>query len=507
MSNPPQAVQRLATGIAGFDQLALGGLPAGRTTLVSGNTGAGKTLFAAEFLAHGIMEFDDPGVFVTFEERPADIRHNLASFGFDIGEWESQGKWLFVDASGTPPQDEEMVGAFDFGGLISRITGAVQRIGAKRVSFDSLGAVFSRFQDAGTVRFELKRLSEALTDLQVTTVLTAERVQERETISRFGVEEFVTDNIVVLSNALERDKRRRTIEVLKFRGASHRTGEWLFAIDAGRGIVVLPVSVVTTSQRASDARVTSGLAELDRMCDGGFYRDTVAFVSGATGTGKTLLATHFATVGPTAAPEGRCLYFSFEESRDQFMRNTASWGFHIEAMEAAGQLLLRCEYPELASLEDHFLTIMKAIESSEPHRLVIDNVSALERVATVRGIRDFVIGLGAAVKEKQITTLFTGASSGLLGPASLTEVHMSALTDVIIALRQVQVDAEMRRSLVVLKMRGSRHDTHVREFSMDDQGMRIEGPFVSDPLAAQRTGPPSDGPTLLHPVTDDERNG
>ena len=474
MSDVFQPVPKLETGVVGLDQITLGGLPQARTTLVSGTAGTGKTLLALEFLVRGIQEHDEPGVFITFEERPEDIRRNAASLGHDIPAWEASGRWVFVDASDAGPESEEVVGSYDFGGLMARVDHAVRTIGAKRLSFDSLGAVFSRFADAGVVRSELKRLADGLRELQVTSVLTAERTDEYGAISRFGIEEFVADNVVLLRNVLEQERRRRTVEILKLRGAPHRTGEWLFTIDPTQGLVVLPLSVIGPGRPASSERVTTGIPELDAMSGGGFYRDAVAFVSGPTGIGKTLLITHFVAAGVAAGE--RCVLFSFEESREQLLRNATSWGFDLEAMEATGSLRLVCESPELASLEDHFLTVKQNVEDFRPTRLGVDNLSALERVATVRGIRDIVIGLGSFVKNLEVTTLFT-ATSGFVGGSSVTEAHLSVLTDTILSLRYAEVAAEMRRSVSVVKMRGSWHDRAIREFTIDDDGMHIGEPL------------------------------
>lgn len=473
-------VTKLETGIAGLDQITLGGLPEGRTTLVAGTTGTGKTQLALEFLARGIPMHDEGGVFVTFEERPEEIRRNAASFGMDIEAWEAAGKWAFVDASDLGVQADDVVGSYDLSGLLSRVEHAVKRISAARVCVDSLGAVFSRFADAAVVRHELQRLANALREMGVTSILTGERYEEYGPISRFDVEEFVADNIVILRNVLEDDKRRRTVEVLKLRGSPHRTGEWLFTIDPDQGLFVLPLSVLVPEQPASTERVTTGIAELDQMLGDGLFRDTVGLVAGPTGTGKTLLTTHFIAAGLQAGE--RCVLFTFEDSREQLFRNSASWGFDLEALEATGRLLIICEYPELASLEDHFLTVKRAIDDFGPQRLVVDNISALERVSTPRGMRDTVIALGAFVKQRGVTALFTAASD-LLGGSSITESHLSTLTDAIVQLRYVRSETEIRRSITVLKMRGSTHDGAIRPYSIDDHGMQI-GPVQdagSDP--------------------------
>ena len=472
---PDPQVSKLPTGIAGFDHIALGGLPAGRPTLVAGTTGSGKTVFTAEFLAQGIRRFGESGVFVTFEEAPADIRANLVSLGFDVAAWEAEGRWAFVDAS-PDVNDEAVVGTFDFGALIARVAHAVRSVGAARVVLDSLGAVFVRYPDSAAVRLELFRLAASLRQLGVTAIFTAERRHEYGPVSPNGVEEYVADNVVVLRNAIEQQTRRRTVEILKLRGAAHRSGEFSFTIVPGEGISVIPVALITMRQRASTERVSLGNADLDAMFGGGAYRDTVTFISGPTGTGKTLLATTFLATGVTAGE--RCLLVSFEESRDQLLRNAASWGFDLAAMEETGRLLIASEYPEMASLEDHFATLRRLIEEFDPARVAIDNLSALERVATVRGLRDFLIGLGSYLRQAEVTSLFTSTTSSLVGGESVTEMHASSLTDAIVLLRYVEIDSLVRRALCVLKVRGSAHDTRIHEFTIGDDGLHMGEPFT-----------------------------
>jgi circadian clock protein KaiC len=475
MTDRVEVVAKLRTGIGGFDEMALGGLPMGRPTIVSGTTGSGKTLFAVQFLAEGVRQFDEPGVLVTFEEPPSAIRRNVASLGFDIAGWEAMGKWAFVDASLGASEEQVVVGAYDFGALVSRIEHAVDRIGAKRLSIDTLEAIFGRFADSSSVRTQLFEVAAAVNNMGVTSVITAERAHDHDGISRFGVEEFVADNVVILRNVLEQEKRRRTAEILKFRGAAHRSGEFSFAIDPEAGITVIPFSLVELQQVASSIRVSAGNAELDRMCGGGLYRDSVSFVSGPTGTGKTLLANHFAAAGVTAGE--RCVLFSFEESRDQLFRNASSWGFDLDAMERSGRLQIVCDYPEVASLDDHFILIRQRIDEFRPNRLAVDNLSALERISTPRGLRDFVVGLAAYLRREEITCLFTSATATLYGGGSATEANISSLADTILLLRYVEVAGDVRRAIAVLKARGSAHDHRILEFRIDDHGMHIGQPF------------------------------
>ncbi len=475
MSGKTEPVTKLPTGIDGFDHIALGGLPGNRLTLVAGTTGSGKTLFGLEFLMKGILQFDEPGVFVTFEESPSDLRKIMSAFNYDIEGKEAGGAWIFVDGTLPSSPQDVVVGAFDFGALIARIGTAVQSTGAKRVVLDSTGSLFSRFADAEHVRFELFRLAAALRDMGTTAVLTMEIAGEENAFSRFGVEEFVADNVVVLRNTLEDGKRRRTIEILKFRGAPHRTGEWLFTIVTREGFIVIPVSLLGTKQLASNTRVPTGNTELDRICGGGFFRDSAIIVSGPTGVGKTLMAIQFIAAG--VAQGERCALFSFEESRDQLIRNAMSWGFDLQLMERSGNLRIMCEYPEVASLEDHFVNMKQAIEEYQPLRLVVDNLTALERVATARGLRDFIIGMTSFVKHKEITSLFTSTTRTLIGGSSVTEAHVSTIADTIIVLRYAELAGEVRRAITLLKMRGSVHDARVREFSIDGEGIHVGDAF------------------------------
>jgi circadian clock protein KaiC len=470
-------LEKVPTGIVGFDTLTNGGLPRHRSTLVSGSSGSGKTIFAVQFLVRGILEHGEPGVFVTFEEPPADIRRNVASFGWDVPAWERAGSWAFVDASPDPEMDIVEAGEYDLGALIARTRAAVERIGAKRLVVDSLGAIFSQFQDAAVVRRELFRIARLPRSLGVTALLTSERTDEFGPIGRHGVEEFVADNVVVLRNVLEEEQRRRTVEVLKLRGADHRKGEYPFTILEDGGIAVIPLTGIELKQRSSNVRATSGNPELDEMCGGGFFRDSVVLVSGATGTGKTLTVTHFLKGG--AERGERCLLFGYEESREQLFRNAQGWAVDFEAMEREGTLKVHCEYPEMRGLEDHLLRIKKMVEEFKPQRVAVDSLSALERVGPTKAFRQLVIGLTSFIKDKSITGLFTNTTPTLVGGTSVTETHISSLTDTIILLRYVEMFGEMRRGIMVLKMRGSPHDKDIRELTIDGDGMHLGQPFRS----------------------------
>ncbi|MEO7327627.1 MAG: circadian clock protein KaiC [Minicystis sp.] len=466
-------IEKLLTGIEGFDLVTNGGLPAGRSTLVSGTAGSAKTVLAMQFLVEGAKR-GEHGVLVTFEEAPADLRRNVMGFGWDIAKLEAEKKFAFVDAS--PRHDEERLeaGEYDFGALVARIGAGVRKVSAKRVALDSIGSIFGQFKDIAIIRRELHRIATALKELGVTALITAERSDDYGAISRHGVEEFVADNVILVRNVLDDEKRRRTIEVLKFRGTSHQKGEFPFSV-TDQGLIVIPLSAIELKQKSGTLRVTSGSAELDAMCGGGFFRDSIILASGSTGTGKTLLVTAF-TAGGIAKGE-RCLTFCFEESRGQFFRNAAGWGFDFEQLEREGHLKVITDYPEIMPLEDHLIRMKRAILEYKPNRVAVDSLSALERIGTNRSFREFVIALTAFVKDQEMAGLFTSTTPTLFGGTSVTEAHISTICDSIILLRYVETSGKMRRGLTVLKMRGSPHDKEIREFTIDGQGMHVGEAF------------------------------
>jgi circadian clock protein KaiC len=369
----------------------------------------------------------------------------------------------------------------------------------RSVSLDSLGAIFNQFSEVAMVRNELFRIASALKQMGVTAIMTAERTQEYGEIARYGVEEFVADNVIILRNVLDDEKRRRTVEILKFRGTPHQKGEFPFTVIPGEGVVVIPLSAIELKQKSSAIRITSGNAELDKMCGGGFFRDSIILVSGATGNGKTLMVAEF--IGGGAAIGEKSLLFAFEESREQLIRNATGWGIDFEQMEQEGKLKVVCEYPEIMGLEDHLLRMKALIEEFKPNRVAVDSLSALERVSTLKGFREFVIGLTSFIKHKELAGLFTATTPTLMGGTSITEAHISTITDSIILLRYVEMYGEMHRGLTVLKMRGSMHDKEIREFTIDGRGMHIGKPFRNI------TGILAGNPTQISPSELDRVSG
>ncbi|HZU72199.1 MAG TPA: circadian clock protein KaiC [Acidimicrobiales bacterium] len=473
---PTAGPDRIDVGIAGLDQITRGGVPRNRLTLVTGTAGSGKTVFAAQFLASGIIRAGEPGVFVTFEERPEGIRRSMRSLGWDIAEWEGAGRWCFVDASPFHHVDTVFTGDdYGLGPLIARIVEAVRRIGARRVAIDSVGALVTQFDRLGPARQALFRLAASLEDAGVTTVMTAERSEDYGPVALLGFEEFVADCVIILRNALDGEKRRRTIEVLKMRGAPHLKGEHLFTLLEGEGIVVVPVTVTAIDYGSSRRRLSCGVPALDDMLGGGLFEKSLWLVAGPTGTGKSLLAALFVAGG--ASRGQKALLHSFEESRDQLLRNAAGWGIDLAALEDSGRLRIVAEAPEAASLEDHLQRMKAAIEDYGPDRVAIDSLTALQRIATVKSFREYVLGLTFQIKMRALAGMVTSSAKDFLGAESAGELHVSTISDAITLLHYVPVGGELRRGVQVLKLRGSDHDKAVRQFRITDQGMHLGGPF------------------------------
>ena len=474
-THPAPPITKLPTGITGFDLIAQGGIPESRSTIVAGSAGAGKTIFGLQFLQTGLRQYGEPGVLVTFEEQPADLFRNVLSFGWDLAGAVDAGQLAIVDGTPEPGQAIMPGGHFDLSALSARVEHAIRKVGARRILLDSIGALFGQLHDVTVVRLGLYRILAALRRMKVTSIITLERAEEEGGIGRFGVEEFVADNVVVLRNRLELEKRRRTVEILKLRGAGHQKGEYPFTIDPRDGVSISPLSAIELKQSSSEVRVSSGVATLDTMCGGGLYRDSVILVSGATGTGKTLTVTHFLQAGIAAGE--RVLLVASEESREQLARNARMWGTDFDAAEARGLLRIVCRYPEAMGLEDHMLLLRRELEEFQPHRLGVDSITAFERGATPKAFREFIVGLTSTVKQREITGLFTNTTAMLGGGESVTDSHFSTITDTIVLLRYVELFGQMHRGLAVLKMRGSWHDPDIREYRIDGTGMHIGEPF------------------------------
>ena len=484
------SVRKLATGIRGFDHVAMGGLPARRATVVAGQAGSAKTVFAAQFLAEGVRR-GQPGVFVTLEEPADDLRDNLLTLGCDLTAWEERGDWRFVDASPLARSDAPQGHApYSMETLAAQIGHAVDATGAERLALDSLNAVLAMQEDVVAARQLLRSLIASLRKMGLTVVLTVETPGDPGgTLSRYGVEEFVADNVVLLRNVREGSYRRRTLEVLKMRGAMHHKGDVGFTVVPGQGLVVLPVTAPHQEPQIGSVRVSSGNAGLDRLTHGGLMRGSSTLLSGPTGTGKTLLTTQFAADG--AASGEPALIVAYEETPEQVRANGRALGHDIEAYEEQGLLHIVSLYPEVASLDDHFVEIRDLVERLQPTRLAIDSLSALERLGSPYAYREFVISITSFIKTLGLASVMTAASAQLVGATSVTESHISGLIDTIVLLRHVEHESSLKRGILVLKMRGSSHEHQIRELVVRDGDLVVGEPFAG--LGGVLTGQPAVG--------------
>ena len=463
---------RVLVGIPGFDEIVHGGLPSGRSTLVAGATGTGKTVFGLQFLYGGVV-LGEPGVLVTFSERPEDLFANVRSFGWDLEGLVREGRLGIVDA--TPEAESCVSGRFDLGGLTARIAHAFSEVGGTRLFIDPIDALFEEFSETVQVRRAFAAMLRALRPLGATALIAAERPSENGSVTRYGAEEFAVDNVIVLRNAREEERRRRTLEVLKLRGADHSRGEFPFVISATTGIEIVPFSPIEGDDSGSAERISLGNADLDAMCGGGMYRDALMMITGATGTGKTLIGLQFMVAGIAAGE--RVLYLSFEESRWQLERNAAAWGMDLTSSEHAGILEIVSRYPARVGLEDLLVELKHTVEEFKPTRLVVDSITAVEHNAPANAFREFSVGLSGYLKARGVATMMTTTLPDLLGGDHATDLYLSTIADAIIALRYFDLDSEVRRAILVLKVRGSQHASEMHEYEILGSGMSVKGPI------------------------------
>jgi circadian clock protein KaiC len=476
-------LRKALSGIEGFDEISKGGIPEGRTTLVSGTSGSGKTLFSLQFLYNGITQYKENGVFVTFEETPEDISRNVRSLGWDIDSLVKKNKFIFVDAS--PDESEKVeVGKYDLSAFLARILYAIKKVKAKRVAIDSLSALFSRYEDISQIRGELYRIAAKLKKIGVTTVITGERPEEQGAVARFGIEEFVSDNVILLHNFIEGERRLRKIEILKFRGTDHDTDEAAMVV-GNTGIEVFPRPHPKMPRMSSNKKIRTGVIGLDDMGFGGFYESSTTLISGASGTGKTLLGMQFVLEGAKNGEKG--LMLAFEESPEQLLRNAESFKWPWRKYVKNGTIKLISIYPEDQSPEAYIKLIKEMVEKEKPKRFVLDSLSGLERIYKPNKFREFVVGLNAYLKNYGVTSYLTNTTKSLLEIKSITETALSTLTDNIIILKYLELGGEMRRIINLLKVRGSDHDKGLREFVIGKKGTEIGESFkgVKGLLAAQ----------------------
>ena len=455
------------TGIPGMDEITGGGLPKGRPTLVAGAAGSGKTLFAMEFLVNGATQYDEPGVFVAFEENAEDLTQNVASLGFDLKKLGKQKK-LIVDHVHVERSEIEETGDYDLEGLFIRLGHAIDSIGAKRVVLDTIEVLFSALSNQGILRAELHRLFRWLKDKGVTAVITAER--GNGAMTRFGLEEYVADCVITLDHRVSEQVSTRRLRIVKYRGSLHGTDEYPFLI--GRhGISVLPITSLGLEHQVSTERVSTGIKELDEMLGGrGFYRGSSILLSGTAGTGKTTLAAAFAD---EACQRGeRCLYFAFEESSNQILRNMRSVGIDLAPHIKKGLLRFHVARPSQYGLEMHLVSMYDMIQEFKPGVVIMDPITDFSPVGNAAEIKSAVTRIIDFLKSNQITGLFVTMISGEEA-ADQSVVGISSLIDAWISLRNLEKDGERHRGLFILKARGMSHSNQIRSFELTSDGIKI----------------------------------
>jgi circadian clock protein KaiC len=471
----PQSAKTLPkcpTGIRGLDDITGGGLPAGRPTLVCGSAGCGKTLFAMEFLVHGAVQYHEPGVFMAFEETAADLAKNVASLGFDLQALVAGGK-LAVDHVFIERSEIEDTGEYDLEGLFIRLGHAMDSIGAKRVVLDTVEALFSGLPNQAILRAELRRLFRWLKEKGVTAIITGERGEG--SLTRYGIEEYVSDCVIVLDHRVADQMSTRRLRVAKYRGSVHGTNEYPFLIDE-HGISVLPVTSLGLGHEVSKERIPTGIARLDAMLGGrGYYRGSSILVSGTAGSGKTSVAAHFADA---ACRRGeRCLSFLFEESPAQLMRNMRSIGLNLEPWVKQDLLRFHAARPSLYGLEMHLAVTLKAIKEFEPSVVIVDPITSFESSGNDLEIKSMLIRLIDFLKVKGITVLMTSLTSGG-GALERSDGQISSLIDTWLLLRDIELNGERNRGMYVLKSRGMAHSNQIREFVLTNRGVELCDVYV-----------------------------
>jgi circadian clock protein KaiC len=471
-SKPLKGLQKERTGIPGFDEITRGGLPAGRPTLVCGSAGAGKTLFAMEFLVRGATIFNEPGVFISFEESDEELATNVASLGFDLQQLIADKK-LLLDYVFIERSEIEETGEYDLEALFLRLGHAIDSIGAKRVVLDTLEALFSALPNEAIVRAELRRLFRWLKEKGVTAVITGERGDGK--LTRYGLEEYVADCVILLDHRVQNQISTRRLRIVKYRGTSHGTNEYPFFIDE-KGFSVLPITSLGLTHMAPTEFVSTGIKRLDRMLDGhGFYRGSSILVSGTAGTGKSTIAAHFIEA---ACQRGeRAFFFAFEESQDQIIRNMRSIGIDLEKFVKKGLLKFHNARPSAWGLEIHLALIHKSISEFKPTVVVVDPITNFLAVGDSIETKQMLTRLIDFLKTRQITGMFTSLTSAQ-SEIEDSEVGVSSLMDAWLLVRTIESNGERNRGLYILKARGIAHSNQVREFLLTDHGIELLDAYI-----------------------------
>jgi circadian clock protein KaiC len=465
-------LEKSPTGINGLDDITYGGLPKGRPTLVCGSAGSGKTLMAMEFLVKGAKKYDEPGVFMAFEETEEELSKNFASLGFDIDDLEAKNK-LVVDYVHIDKSEIEETGEYDLEGLFIRLGLAIDSIGAKRVALDTLEVLFSGFQNAAILRSELRRLFRWLKNKGVTAIVTGERGEN--TLTRYGLEEYVADCVILLDNRMEEQIATRRLRIIKYRGTRHGANEYPFLIEED-GISVLPITSLGLEHEASEERISTGIERLDTMLGGkGYYRGSTILLSGTAGTGKTSFAAEFARA--TCERGERCLYFAFEESPSQIIRNMRSIGIDFQPYIDTGLMQISASRPMAYGLEMHLIAMRRLIDRFEPAIVIIDPISNLTNVGTQTDVMFTLTKLIDYLKLKNITAVCTS----LVEHESIEGINaqgISSLMDTWISLRFFENNNERNRGISVIKSRGMEHSNQIREYLVTDDGIEIQDVYL-----------------------------
>ncbi|MGE3177174.1 MAG: circadian clock protein KaiC [Vicinamibacterales bacterium] len=465
-TNGPRAITKAPTGIAGLDELTAGGLPAGRPTLIAGGPGCGKTIFGLEFLVRGALCHDEPGVLMAFEETESELVDNARALGFDLPQLAADGR-LVMDFVRVERSEIEETGEYDLGGLFVRLGHAIDSIKARRVVLDTLEALFAGLPNEAILRAELRRLFRWLKDRGVTAIITAERGDGP--LTRHGLEEYVSDCVIVLDHRVTDQVSTRRLRVVKYRGSTHGTNEYPFLIGE-TGISVLPITSLGLHHPAPTSRVSAGIAALDAMLGGGYFRGSSVLVSGTPGTGKTSLASHF--VEAACARGERCQYFAFEESPAQIQRNMRSIGLDLARWSERDLLRFHPARPESSGLETHLALLHRDVVAFNPAIVIVDPLTSLQHVGAASDARSMVARMVDFLKSRGITALFTSLTSDGDQPEQ-TEVGMSSLIDTWLLVRNLEHNGERNRGMYILKSRGTSHSNQIREFRLTDRGAEL----------------------------------
>ena len=463
---PVRTLRKVATGISGLDEVTSGGLPLGRPTLVCGPAGCGKTLLAMEFLVRGITEFGDPGVFVAFEESVGELVENVTSLGFDLQQLQGDGL-LVMEHVNLPPTEIEESGAWDLEGLFIRLGAAIDEVGAKRVVLDTIETLFGAFTNQAILRSELRRLFTWLKARGVTAVITGERGDG--SLTRYGIEEYVSDCVIVLDHRVSEQTSTRRLRVLKYRGSLHGTNEYPFLIGS-QGVTVLPITSLGLQHAVTNDRVSTGIPSLDEMLGGpGVYRGSSVLISGTAGTGKSTLAAQFCAAA--CARGERALYFAFEESAAQIVRNMASVGIDLAHWVDAGLLQFRCIRPSLLGLEAHLASMQELVSDFAPDVVVMDPISDLLHAGGGEEVSAMLTRQVDYLKSRGVTALFTSLNT--VRDAENSEQYIGSLIDTWIIAKLAEGDGSRSRVLYVLKSRGMEHSHEIRAFLLSTEGLEL----------------------------------